>query len=103
MKIQITTFAVVLLIESFVAAGTGIGLADVLSTQGQAGIQQPGEISQGTNVLRSLALALSSGKDAIRPFRGSPSENDSKRDSLSPPIAAMECHIDRIASVTSHK
>ena len=101
MNTKIATFAVVLLIEVFVATGTGIGLADVLSTQGQTEIQQSDKISQRTNVLRSLALALSSGKDAIHPFRGSPSQNHAQQDPLSPPIEGMECHIDRITSYIS--
>lgn len=101
MKIKIASFVAVLLIGGFGGTSTAIGFEDVLSKQGQAEIQQPGEISQGTNALRSLVLALSSGKDAIRPLRGSPSENDFKRDRLSPPIEGMECHIDRIASYIS--
>lgn len=101
MKIRIAFLAAVFLMRSFVVTSAAIGLEDILPNQGQADIQQPDKTSQGTNTLRSLALALSSGKEAMRPFGGSPSENDSKRDRPSPPIEGMECHIDRIASYIS--
>ena len=101
MKITIAFLAAVFLIRNFVATSTALGLEGILPKQGQAEIQQRSKTIQRTNALRSLALALSSGKEAIRPFGSTPSENDSKRDRFSPPIEGMECHIDRIGSYIS--
>jgi hypothetical protein len=101
MKIKIASFAAVFLIAGFVAAGTAMALEDILSKQGQADIQPSGKTGQRTNALRGLALALPSGKDAMDPFHGSSSETHAERDRLNPPIAGMECHIDRIVSYIS--
>jgi hypothetical protein len=86
-------FAAVLLIASFVVTGIAVASEDVFSNQ----VQPSGE---GT-ALRSLALALSSGKEAMRPFRGPPSENHAESDRLNVPIAGMDCYIGRIASYIS--
>jgi hypothetical protein len=74
------------------------GSGDVASGQRRADIHPSSETSQQSNALRSLALALSSGKEkALRPFRGSRSEDDPDKDRLNPPIAGMNCYLDRIA------
>jgi hypothetical protein len=74
------------------------GSGAVASGQRRADIHPSSETSQRSNALRSLALALSSGKEeALRPFRGSRSEDDPDKDRLNPPIAGMNCYIDRIA------
>src|SRR5437762_1102901 len=71
---------------------------DVASGHRRADIHPSSETRQQANPLRSLALALSSGKEeALRPFRGSPSEDDPDKDRLNPPIAGMNCYLDRIA------
>jgi hypothetical protein len=67
----------------------------------KADIRQSSEASQGTNALGRLALALASGKDAMRRFRGSPSENHAEKHKLNAPIAGMECYMDRIVSYIS--
>src|SRR5688572_15666449 len=95
MKIKIAFFAAVLLIASLVATGTAIASEDVLSKPVKADIQPSGE------PLRRLAVALSSGREAMRPFRGSPSESHAEKDRLNAPIAEIECYIDRIASYVS--
>jgi hypothetical protein len=70
---------------------------DAASGQRRADIHPSSETSQRSNALRSLALALSSGKEeALRPFRGSRSEDDPDKDRLNPPIAGMNCYVDRI-------
>ena len=74
------------------------GSEDVASGQRRAGMHPSRETSQQSNALRSLALAVSSGKEeALRPFRGSRSEDDPDQDRLKPPIAGMNCYVDRIA------
>jgi len=97
MKIQIALFVALLLIASLVATGIAIASEDVLSKPVKADIQPSSKVSQGNNALGSLALALSSGKDAMRPFRGSRSENLPEKDRLNPPVAGMDCYLDRIA------
>jgi len=71
---------------------------DVASGHRRADIHPSSESSQQSDALRSLALALSSGKEeGLRPFRGSRSEGDPYKDRLNPPIAGMNCYLDRIA------
>ena len=57
--------------------------------------------SEGNSMLRSLALALSSGKEAMHRFRGSSSEEDPHKDRLNPPFAGMDCYLDRITTHVS--
>ena len=101
MKIKIALFVPLLLIASLVATGTVIASEDVLSKPVKADIQPSSKMSQGNSALRSLALALSSGKEAMRPFRGSGSESLPEKDRLNPPIAGMDCYLDRIATYVS--
>jgi hypothetical protein len=49
-------------------------------------------------MLQRLALDLSSGSEAMCALRGSRSESNHNKDTLEPPIADMECNIDRIAN-----
>jgi hypothetical protein len=74
---------------------------DVASGQRRADIHPSSETSQGNSALHSLALALSSGKEAMHPFRGSQSDNLPEKDRLNPPIAGMDCYLDRIATYVS--
>ena len=69
MKIKIALFVALHLIASLVATGTAIASEDVLSEPVKAAIQPSSKVSQGNSALSSLALALSSGKDAMRSFR----------------------------------
>ena len=101
MKIKIALFVALLLIASLVATGTAIASEDVLSKPAKADIQPSSKVSQGNSALSSLALALSSGKDAMRPFRGSGSENGPHKDRLNPPIAGMDCYLDGITTHVS--
>ena len=101
MKIKIALFVALLLIASLVATGTAIASEDVLSEPVKADIQPSSKMSQGNSALSSLALALSSGKDAMRSFRGSGSENLPEKDRLNPPIAGMDCYLGRIATYVS--
>jgi hypothetical protein len=95
MKIKIAFFAAVLLIASLVVTGPAIASEDVSSKPVKADIQPSGE------PLRGLAVALSSGREAMRSFRGSRSEHSDNKEKLSPSIAGIECYIDRIASYLS--
>ena len=95
MKIKIAFLAAVLLIASLVATGRAMASEDVPSKPLKADIQPSSE------PLRRLAVALSSGREAMRSFRGSRSENSDNKERLSPPIAEIECYIDRIASYLS--
>jgi hypothetical protein len=72
------------------------GSEDVASGHSRAEIYPSGETSQENNALCSLALALSSGKDAMRPLRGSQSDNLPEKDRLNLSIAGMDCYLDRI-------
>ena len=95
MKIKIAFFTAVLLIASLVVTGTAVASEDVPSNPVKADIQPSGE------PLRRLAAALSSGREAMRSFRGSRSEPSDNQERLSPSIAGIECYIDRIASYLS--
>jgi hypothetical protein len=77
------------------------GSEDVGSGQMRSDIHPSSETSQGNSALHSLALALSSGKEAMRAFRGSGSENDPEKNRLNPPIAGMDCYLDRITTHVS--
>ena len=97
MKDQILLTAL-LLVGCLVGSSLVERSEDVASRHRRAYIYPSSESSQQRNALRSLALALSSGKEeALRPFRGSPSEDDPDKDRLNPPIAGMNCYLDRIA------
>jgi hypothetical protein len=90
--------ATLLLVGCLVGSSLVERTEDVASGDRRADIHPSSETSQQSNALRSLALALSSGKEkALRPFRGSRSEEDPDKDRLNPPIAGMNCYLDRIA------
>lgn len=59
------------------------------------------ETGQITSVFRSLADALSSGSEAMRPFHGLRSESEDNKDDLNPAIPGMQCYIDRILTYVS--
>jgi hypothetical protein len=100
MKDQIL-LASLLLVGCLVGSSLVERSEDVASGDRRGDIHPSSETSQQNNALRSLALALSSGKEAMRPFRGSRSENDPDKDRLNPPIAGMDCYLDRIATYVS--
>jgi hypothetical protein len=87
-------FAASLLIASLVATGRSIA-EDVPSKLVKSDIQPSSE------PLRRLAVALSSGREAMRAFRGSRSEPGDNKERISPSTAGIECSIDRIASYFS--
>jgi len=89
------------LVGCVVVSGIVVASLDVGSGQLRSDIHPSSETSPGNSALGSLALALSSGKDAMRPFRGSGSENLPEKDRLNPPIAGMDCYLDRIATYVS--
>jgi hypothetical protein len=91
--------AALLLVGCVVASGVVVAAEDVAF--GQLRSDSASETSQGNSTLSSLALALSTGKEAMRSFRASESDNNDKKDTLNPPIAGVECDIDRIASYIS--
>ena len=80
------------------AVNTSVIAGDVSNQVTSDDTQPSGQI---TNVLRSLAGALSAGSEAMRPFHGSMSENEDNKDDLNPAIPGMECYIDRILSYVS--
>src|SRR5919106_3397973 len=65
-----------LLVGCFIASGIVVASLDAGSGRIRSDISPSSETSQENSALRSLALALSSGKEAMHPFRGSPSEKD---------------------------
>jgi hypothetical protein len=84
------------------AVNTSVVAGDVVSNQVKSHDIQPStEATQRTNALRSLAVALSLGSEALRPFRGLRSEDEDNKDRLNPAIPGMECYIDRILSFVS--
>ena len=93
--------AVLWLVGCVVVSGIVVASLDVGSGQMRSDISPSSETSQGNSALRSFALALSSGKEAMHPFRGSPSEKDPDKDRLNAPIAGMDCYLDRIATHVS--
>ena len=99
LKSQISV-AVLWLVGCVVVFGIVLACEDLASGH-RSDIHQSTENSQGNNALRSLALALSSGKEAMRRFRSSRSEKDPDKDKLNPPIAGMDCYLDRITTYVS--
>jgi hypothetical protein len=89
--------ATLLLVGCLVGSSLVERSEDVTSGRRRADIHPSSGTSQQSNALRSLALALSSGKEkALRPFRGSRSEDDPDKDRLNP-LIGMNCYLDRIA------
>ena len=80
------------------AVNTSVIAGDVSNQVTSDDTQPSGQI---TNVLRSLAGALSSGSEAMRQFHGLRSEKEDNKDDLNPAIPGMECYIDRILSYVS--
>jgi hypothetical protein len=101
MKIGISFLAGLLLAGSLFAAGTTRASGDVPFRQVNNDIQPSAETTQETGALGRLALALASGREAMRNLRGSQGEADNNKDKLEPPIVEMECNIDRIANYVS--
>ena len=58
-----------LLVGCFIASGIVVASLDVGSGRIRSDISPSSETSQKNSALRSLALALSSGKEAMHPFR----------------------------------
>ena len=83
------------------AVNTSVLAGDVSNRVTSDDTQPSIETSQVTSALRSLAGALSSGSEAMRPFHGLQSENEDNKDDLNPAIPGMECYIDRILSYVS--
>jgi len=83
------------------AVNTSVVAGDVSNQVTSDDTQPSREIGQIAGVLRSLARALSSGSEAMRPFHGLRSENEDNKDDLNPAIPGMECYIDRILSYVS--
>ena len=83
------------------AVNTSVVAGDVSNQVTSDDTQPSRETGQIAGVLRSLARALSSGSEAMRPFHGLRSENEDNKDDLNPAIPGMECYIDRILSYVS--
>jgi hypothetical protein len=99
MKIKIAYLALALLAAGFGAADTAAASLDIPSAQSEA---WPGRDASGEKVaIRRLAVALSSGRAAMGTFHGARIEHNWHKSALNPPIAGMECSIDRIASYVS--
>jgi len=87
-----------ILLATLLLVGCLVGSSLAERSEDVASGDRRADIHPSSDALRSLALALSSGKEkALRPFRGSRSEEDPDKDRLNPPIAGMNCYLDRIA------
>jgi hypothetical protein len=89
------------LIGCVIVSGIVVATLDVGFGHRIVDSHQSSETSQANSALRSLALALSSGKEAMHPFRGLPSEKDAHKDRLNPLMAGMDCNLDRITTHVS--
>jgi hypothetical protein len=99
MKVKIRFFALVLLAANFGPSNTMGASPDVLYEQRNI---QPMEDTAGErSAIGRLASALSSGRAAMGDFHGPRIENNSYKSALNPPLAGLECSIDRIASYIS--
>ena len=94
--------AAMLLLGSLVATCTALASEDALPKQVEGRLQPSREINPSTIALGRLALALSSGGEAMRPFHGAPSDTDDQKDKLDPSIPDMDCSIDRRSLAISH-
>jgi len=99
MNIKIAYFAAAFLAASLGAADTTVAAHDVVSEPGNG--SRVGDSTGENSAMRRLATALSSGRAAMGLFHGSRVENNNYKNTLNPPIAGMECAIDRIASYIS--
>ena len=82
--------------RSLVATCTALASEDALPKQVEGRLQPSREINPSTIALGRLALALSSGGEAMRPFHGAPSDTDDQKDKLDPSIPDLDCSIDRL-------
>jgi hypothetical protein len=96
-----TITAALWLIGCIIVSGIVVATLNVVFGHRIVDINQSSDTSQGNSALHSLALALSSGKEAMHRFRGSPSEKDAHKDRLNPPFAGMDCYLDRITTHVS--
>ena len=87
-------------LSSLSEADPGFGFEDGSSITTQARTSPALQSSQASNVLGQIAIALAGGSEAMRALRGSPYE-DAQKDRLHPPLAGMNCGIDRILSYLS--
>jgi hypothetical protein len=100
MKITTPLLAALILGGRLTITGTAFASEQVVSRQVTSESVPSDQGNQETSALGRLALALSAGNDAMRPFRGSQTEYREK-DRLNPPIPDMECDVDRIVSYVS--
>lgn len=100
MKIKFVYLVALLLAGTLLMTGTDRASGDVLSN-GDKGDIQRSETNRETGSVQRFASVLSLGRDAVRSFRDSRTENvreDARLDSL---IRGLECSIDPILSYVS--
>jgi hypothetical protein len=100
MKTAAVFLAAIALAGGVAAASTTIASNDLLAKQVTDELRPAGNTVDGTGGLGYLALALSSGNQAMRSLRGTASNYDEK-DTLSVSIPNMDCSMDRIANYVS--
>ena len=101
MKLAISLVSALLLAGGLAATGTAIAAEDVHSQQAKDDIQSSSETLQTSSAFRRLALALSSGSEAMGVFHGPRSKDSDEKDRLNPPIPGIACDIDRVLNYVS--
>jgi len=77
-------------------------VAGDFTNQATTGGSQPSiENGQISSELSAVAVALSSGREAMQSFHGLRNEHEDNKDDLNPAIPGLECYIDRILSYVS--
>lgn len=99
MKLKISSLAALLLAGSLLATGAAVASEDVLPPQVQLEIQPSGEPTQ--DALGRLALAVLSGKEAMRRLSGSTGKNSYEKDGVQTIMPEMECAINRFTAYAS--
>lgn len=72
------------------AVNTSVVAGDISNRVTSDDTQPAIETGQITSALSSLARALSSGSEAMRPFHGLQNENEDNKDDLNPAIPGMD-------------
>src|SRR5262249_10276303 len=62
-------------------------------------VSSPIETSQGSDLLRQLAIALAAGGEALRQFRGPAMKTEAGENFFSPAMPGMDCSVNGIANL----
>ena len=101
MSIKLLYLLVALLLAGrLLTTGTAVASGNVVSNS-EKGDTQRSETNRETGSVQRFASVLSLGRDAVRSFRSSPSQNETAKETLNSLIPGLQCSIDPIVSYVS--